>query len=264
MYWYHVCIGQSFYNSPNGSQYGDGHLGANPCFPPSSSPDFLSSLSQMGDSLLCPSGGGGGVGDSAAGADNEKTSTTIHQYAPRLETPLMHPPTPLDGQGSLPCTPINGQSGHPHTPLDIHGGYSESHLGPPGTPLDGQQGSMKLRHATPGTPSSISVGNPHTPSNVSVSCGGSVGPPTHNSSSSYDPTLTGANGTHDCKASQAPSSNDCFTQSSGAKAAESDLSLGLAFDPASMMDSDSQSQEVLDVSSLWQTHSCLTHSCWYS
>lgn len=245
--------GQSFYNSPNGSQYSESNLGPNPCFPPSSTPDFLSSLSQMGDTILSstgtgcgapppPAGGGGAAGGGGSSSD-KAASMPMNQLVSRMDTPLMHPPTPLDGQGSLPRTPINGP---PHTPLDVHGGsYAD---GLPGTPVDGgqqqqQQGSAKSRYATPGTPSSSSAGNPHTPSSASASCG-SVGPAAHNLS--FDSPIVGSHGGGvDAKGSLPLSGSECLSQSFKD---DQDFPLELNFDPASMMDGDGQNQQVLDVS----------------
>lgn len=203
----------------------------------------------MGDTLIGSPGAGcggtPGASGGGVGGTNDKTSMPMNQFSSR-----MHPPTPLDGQGSLPRTPMNGHSGgHPHTPLDVHGNYAD---GLPGTPLDGQQqqqqqGSVKLRHAAPSTPSSSSVGNPHTPSNASASCG-SVGPAMHGGA--FDsPVMVGGShgggGSVDTKASLSLSGSECLSHS---VKDEQDFSLG--FEPVSMMDSNGQTQQVLDVSML--------------
>lgn len=204
----------------------------------------------MGDTLIGSPGtgcggtpgasGGGGVG----GGTNDKALMPMNQFPSRMDTPLMHPLTPLDGQGSLPRTPMNGHSGgHPHTPLDGHGNYAD---GLPGTPLDGQQGGgVKLRHVAPSTPASSSAGNPHTPSNASaVSCG-SVGPPAMHGS--FDsPIMVGGShggGGGDAKASLSLSGGECLAHS-----VKDDQDFSLGFEPVSMMDSNGQTQQVLDVS----------------
>lgn len=201
----------------------------------------------MGDTLIGSPGAGcggtpGASGGGGAGGTNDKTSMPMNQFSSR-----MHPPTPLDGQGSLPRTPMNGHSGgHPHTPLDVHGNYAD---GLPGTPLDGQQqqqqqGSVKLRHAAPSTPSSSSVGNPHTPSNASASCG-SVGPPASMHGAFDSPVMVGSHGGGvDTKSSLSLSGSEFLTHS--VKDEEDFSSLG--FEPVSMMDSNGQTQQVLDVS----------------
>lgn len=209
----------------------------------------------MGDTLLSSTGtgcgaapaGGGGAGGGGGGGGSDKVSSVPvnQQLVSRMDTPLMHPPTPLDGQGSLPRTPLNGP---PHTPLDVHGGsYAD---GLPGTPGDGgqqqqQQGSVKSRYATPGTPSSSSAGNPHTPSSSSASAScGSVGPAAHNSS--FDSPIVACHGGGvDAKGSLPLSGGECLNQSFKD---DQDFPMELNFDPASMMDGDGQNQQVLDVS----------------
>ena len=128
--------------------------GASPCFSPLGSPDFLSSLSHMGDSLIP------GDGKAAAGATQSLMDSQLRQprtpsdgqmtsghlrHPPDQPPQVMHPRTPLDGQMCQnPRTPIEAQMIHPRTPMD--GQFSgqqlrtplEGQLVHPRTPLDGQ------------------------------------------------------------------------------------------------------------------------------
>lgn len=155
--------------------------GPHPAFPTSNTPDFLSSLSHMGDNLM-PS--------------DRPTGNSGH---PRnmMETQINNPRTPVDGGGQLchPRTPLEGQIGHAHTPIE---GQLLLH---PRTPVDGQlcpsRASMDsqagqssdghvLRHAAPGTPGSL--GNPLTP----ASCGS--GRTCRNGSTEFGGSSNGGNG----------------------------------------------------------------------
>jgi len=128
--------------------------GASPCFSPLGSPDFLSSLSHMGDSLIS------GDGKPAPGTQQSMIDSQLRQprtpsdgqitgghlrHQPDQPSQVMHPPTPLDGQMCQnPRTPIEAQMIHPRTPMD--GQFSgqqlrtplEGQLMHPRTPLDGQ------------------------------------------------------------------------------------------------------------------------------
>jgi len=154
-------------NSGSGAGFSEASHGPNPAFPTSNTPDFLSSLSQMGDNLL-PS-------DRLMGNGN-------------------HPRTPMDGQTTNPRTPNDGgQMCHARTPLDnqighVHTPMDGTQLSHPRTPVDGQlcpsrasldsgqsgqgcltsegqNGGHLLRHGAPGTPGSL--GNPLTPASCS-------------------------------------------------------------------------------------------------
>lgn len=128
--------------------------GASPCFSPLGSPDFLSSLSHMGDSLIP------GDAKAASGTQQSLIDSQLRQprtpsdgqlsgghlrHQPDQPSQVMHPRTPLDGQMCQnPRTPIEAQMIHPRTPMD--GQFSgqqlrtplEGQLIHPRTPLDGQ------------------------------------------------------------------------------------------------------------------------------
>lgn len=164
-----------------------------PLFPPSDTPDFLSSLSQISDGLLVGEGGASHprtpgsnprtpaeapicrtLLDSAGQPGHPRTpmeGQMCQQPRTPMDNQLSHPPrTPIDNQMPQVRTPVDGQ--HPRTPLDnppsqstmldISGGINSCDSGV------GSGGGM-LRHPSsgPGTPGSL--GNPRTP----ASCGSS-------------------------------------------------------------------------------------------
>jgi len=127
--------------------------GASPCFSPLGSPDFLSSLSHMGDSLI-PNDAKAAAGtqpmiDSQLRQPRTPSDGQLSgghlRHPPDQPPQVMHPRTPLDGQMCQnPRTPIEAQMIHPRTPMD--GQFSsqqlrtplEGQLMHPRTPLDGQ------------------------------------------------------------------------------------------------------------------------------
>jgi len=204
---------------------GDNGQGPNPSFPTSNTPDFLSSLSQMGDSLLAtdrPTRSGGGCGGGSSHPRTPMDGQMYNPCTPAADGHLNHPQTPLDGgQLSHPHTPIDGQLCYPRTPID---GGQLCHRR---TPMDAQHPSTTvsdsicmtllsdmgvqgvLRHPSsgPGTPGSL--GNPLTP----VSGGGanhrcSVG----NRTSIMDNNVTNAPA---CCTSSNAHSNGSTSSSSG-------------------------------------------------
>lgn len=142
--------------------------GSSPCFSPLGSPDFLSTLSHMGDSLIP------GEGKAAGGAHSLMDSQLRQPRTPsdgsghlrHPPEPPTHPRTPLDGQMCQnPRTPIEAQMIHPRTPMD--GQFSgqqqlltplEGQLMPPRTPLDGQ-----VCTSYPQTPADGQATHPRTP-----------------------------------------------------------------------------------------------------
>ena len=229
--------------SNNSALFSDASQSLSPSFPTVNTPDFLSSLSQMNDNLLSSDKQGG---------------------------PGSLPRTPLDGQSYSAQTPGGGeasQSYHPRTPLDnFH----------PGTPGDGQNilartpgdhqscqsrgsshdgslaNSEKLRHLAPGTPGSL--GNP----------GSCNAPSRTGKNGSADPTPNnngGGNGGYRCDSSNGFSSATmnvkngtcCTSGGQNAELSQQNDDIGSTFDTdigfhtSSLLDSESQSQEELDV-----------------
>ena len=148
--------------------------GASPCFSPLGSPDFLSSLSHMGDSLIAgdgkpPAGSqpiiDGQLRQPRTPSDGQLSGGGGHLRHPPDQPPaVMHPRTPLDGQMCQnPRTPIEAQMMHPPTPMD--GQFSvqqmrtplEGQLMHPRTPLDGQLCNY------PHTPADGQASHPRTP-----------------------------------------------------------------------------------------------------
>lgn len=177
--------GGNAYASNAISMFNEPGQGPHPAFPTSNTPDFLSSLSHMGDNLM-PSDRPTGGGSSGGGGHSRSM----------METQINNPRTPVDGGGQLchPRTPLEGQIGHAHTPI-------EGQLSHPRTPVDGQlcpsRASMDsqagqssdghvLRHAAPGTPGSL--GNPLTP----APCGS--GRTCRNGSAEFGGSSNGGNG----------------------------------------------------------------------
>jgi len=145
--------------------------GPSPSFSPIGTPDFLSSLTHMGDNLVhsdvkCSTAqpADGQIKQPRTPLDGQMVNNHM-----RLTTDgqSVHPRTPLDGQMcSNPRTPLDGQLIHPRTPLD--GGQLGASTGQLRTPLDGQlmhprtpmDGHM-MSH--PRTPMDGQLVNPRTP-----------------------------------------------------------------------------------------------------
>jgi len=183
IYFYLGASGGMFLASGRGSAgcgFGENNQGPDPSFPPSNTPDFLSSLSQMGDNLIATDKSGGGGSHPRTPLDgqmcNPRTPADVHMGHPRtpidgqlgypqtpMDGPSCHPRTPMDGQLCHPRTPMDGQSCHPRTPMDGQLCYSAAQMDSLGMTSQSDAGHTLLRHPSsgPGTPGSF--GNPRTP-----------------------------------------------------------------------------------------------------
>jgi hypothetical protein len=194
--------------------YNGGFNDINPAFPPSSTPDFLNSLSQMGEQLgadLVPGASGDSKLNSDPGSHGGAGAGSDH----------LPPRTPMDGQGaSQPlCHPKT-----PGTPSAVHTPQTPSLC----NPLNNAPGSNNPG-SNPGSHHSNNPGSVHTPGSSH-----SHGTPKGTAPSpSVPPT---------------PSSNDLPSSVPPASHA-SDLPTDLNFDPAAIIDGDGGGQESLDVSS---------------